>query len=65
VARPRRELAGLLGSADEIEDVARQVQRARPRFVLIAARGASDHAALYAKYLTEIRLGLPAGLASP
>jgi glucosamine--fructose-6-phosphate aminotransferase (isomerizing) len=36
-----------------------------PRFVLLAARGTSDHAALYAKYLVEIRLGLPAGLASP
>ena len=36
-----------------------------PRFVLLAARGTSDHAALYAKYLVEIGLGLPAGLASP
>ena len=40
------------------------MQRAAPRFVVFAARGTSDHAALYAKYLTEIRLGLPAGLAS-
>ena len=38
---------------------------AHPRFVLFAARGTSDHAALYAKYLVELRLGLPAGLASP
>jgi glucosamine--fructose-6-phosphate aminotransferase (isomerizing) len=36
-----------------------------PRFALFAARGTSDHAALYAKYLAEVRLGLPAGLASP
>lgn len=35
------------------------------QFVLIAARGSSDHAALYAKYLVEIELGLPAGLVSP
>ena len=41
------------------------VRRRCPRFVLFAARGTSDHAALYAKYLTEIRLGLPAGLVSP
>lgn len=42
------------------------VLRARaPRFVLLAARGTSDHAALYAKYLMEIQLGLPCGLASP
>ena len=32
---------------------------------MFTARGTSDHAALYAAYLTEIRLGLPAGLASP
>lgn len=46
-------------------DTRRAVERYRPRFVLLAARGTSDHAALYAKYLAEICLGLPAGLASP
>jgi len=65
VAEQPEVLARLLASAGEIADVAEQVRRTRPRFVLIAARGTSDHAALYAKYLTEIRLGLPAGLASP
>src|SRR6201987_6026588 len=45
--------------------VAAEVAKQRPRFVLLAARGTSDHAALYAKYLIEIGLGLPAGLASP
>src|SRR3954447_9803462 len=37
----------------------------RPRFVVLAARGTSDHAALYGKYLAEVQLQLPAGLASP
>jgi glutamine---fructose-6-phosphate transaminase (isomerizing) len=46
-------------------EVARMIAGRRPRFVLLAARGSSDHAALYAKYLIEIRLGLPAGLVSP
>jgi glucosamine--fructose-6-phosphate aminotransferase (isomerizing) len=58
-------LAGLLAARDELEDAARRIAAARPRFVLIAARGTSDHAALYAKYLVEIRRQLPAGLASP
>ncbi|WP_371364875.1 SIS domain-containing protein [Jatrophihabitans sp. GAS493] len=49
----------------EIAEVAAEIGRVAPRFVLFAARGTSDHAALYAKYLTEIRLGRPAGLASP
>lgn len=33
--------------------------------MLFVARGTSDHAALYAKYLTEITHQLPAGLVSP
>jgi glucosamine--fructose-6-phosphate aminotransferase (isomerizing) len=48
-----------------VRDVADRVAHRGPRFVLLAARGTSDHAALYAKYLIEITLGLPAGLASP
>ena len=45
--------------------LANRVRERNPRFVLLAARGTSDHAALYAKYLVEVSLGLPAGLASP
>jgi glutamine---fructose-6-phosphate transaminase (isomerizing) len=33
--------------------------------VLVAERGTSDNAALYAKYLAEVRMQLPAGLVSP
>ncbi|HEY7043796.1 MAG TPA: SIS domain-containing protein [Nocardioidaceae bacterium] len=53
------------GSPDRLIAVARRIQESRPRFVLLTARGTSDHAALYAKYLVEIVLGLPAGLVSP
>jgi glucosamine--fructose-6-phosphate aminotransferase (isomerizing) len=48
-----------------IADVAAKVIEYRPRHVVLTARGTSDHAALYGAYLGEIRLGLPAGLASP
>src|SRR5689334_15308466 len=48
-----------------IEAVAQQIAQRRPKHVVFTARGTSDHAALYAAYLTEIRLGLPAALASP
>ncbi|MEA2513365.1 MAG: hypothetical protein QOJ59_2852 [Thermomicrobiales bacterium] len=48
-----------------IARVAEAVRRREPRFVLFVARGTSDHAALYGKYLVETRLPLPAGLASP
>ncbi|MFD0418016.1 SIS domain-containing protein [Streptomyces sp. NPDC127108] len=58
-------LRRLLGTgAPTIHETARQVAAQRPRFVLLTARGTSDHAALYAKYLLEVRLGLPCGLTS-
>ncbi|MFF4047742.1 SIS domain-containing protein [Streptomyces chartreusis] len=50
--------------APAIHQVARELAARSPRFVLLTARGTSDNAALYAKYLLEIRLGLPCGLAS-
>jgi len=59
-------LVGLLAhQADPLAEVAAAVRRRAPRFVLFAARGTSDHAALYAKYLVETKLALPAGLVSP
>jgi glutamine---fructose-6-phosphate transaminase (isomerizing) len=51
--------------AGAIARVAAAIAERRPRHVVFTARGTSDHAALYGSYLTEIRLGLPAGLASP
>ena len=56
----------LLGEgADAIATAAARIAERAPRFVLLVARGTSDHAALYAKYLVEITHGLPAGLVSP
>jgi glucosamine--fructose-6-phosphate aminotransferase (isomerizing) len=65
IAEQPAALAQLLAARNEIEDAARRIAAVRPRFVVLAARGTSDHAALYAKYLVEIRRRLPAGLASP
>ena len=58
-------LARLLDAAHDIAATRAQLLARHPRFVVLAARGSSDHAALYAKYLVETRLGLAAGLASP
>ena len=59
--------ARLLGGehARAIAEVAARVAERRPRHVVFVGRGTSDHAALYGAYLTEIRLGIPVGLASP
>jgi len=58
-------LAGILDERQVIADIAAEITTEPPRFVLLAARGSSDHAAMYAKYLFEVLLGLPVGLASP
>ncbi len=47
-----------------IREVARTIREQDPQLVVLAARGTSDHVALYAKYLIETRLGLPCALAS-
>jgi glutamine---fructose-6-phosphate transaminase (isomerizing) len=52
-------------ASDQFEQLADQVRQRRPRMVLLAARGTSDHAALYAKYLVEVTHQVPAGLVSP
>ncbi|MFI0465193.1 SIS domain-containing protein [Saccharopolyspora sp. 5N102] len=57
--------ADLLAGRDAIAEVAAKIAERRPRFALLAARGSSDHAALYAKYLLEVLLEMPVGLTSP
>ncbi|NBH06184.1 SIS domain-containing protein [Amycolatopsis sp. SID8362] len=65
IAQQPEVLAGLVQRQAEIAEVAEKISQRPPRFALLAARGSSDHAALYAKYLIEVLLGLPAGLVSP
>lgn len=55
----------LTEGADQFAAAAQRIAAYAPRFVLFVARGTSDHAALYAKYLVEIEHGLPAGSTSP
>ncbi len=55
----------LLANAGAIERVAASVRDRDVDHVVIAARGTSDHAAIYAQYLFGVRLGLTVGLATP
>jgi glutamine---fructose-6-phosphate transaminase (isomerizing) len=52
-------------SGPVFERIGQQLRRRRPAFVVIAARGSSDHAALYAQYLLGVRNGLSVALATP
>ncbi|CAB4330868.1 unannotated protein [freshwater metagenome] len=53
--------ARILANQNEIQLAAQQIRRFDPKFIMFAGRGTSDNAALYGKYLTEIKLNLPAG----
>jgi glutamine---fructose-6-phosphate transaminase (isomerizing) len=52
------------GEADA-SAVAKAVRSFRPRRVTVVARGTSDNAAVYARYLIETHLHLPVALAAP
>lgn len=65
IAEQPARLAALAAAAGAITEIGRQLAARRPRFALLAARGTSDHAALYTKYLVETVLAMPAGLVSP
>lgn len=43
----------------------RLVEARRPRLVVLVARGTSDNAALFGRYLLEIATGIPVSLAAP
>jgi glucosamine--fructose-6-phosphate aminotransferase (isomerizing) len=51
--------------AQRVRDLGGRLASTRPRGIYVAARGSSDHAAVYAKYLFGERVGLPVALAAP
>ena len=44
---------------------AESLTRRRPRLIVLVARGSSDNAALFGRYLLEISTGIPVSLAAP
>lgn len=65
IAEQPESLARLLSQTEDIVEAVARIKAYGPRTVLLAARGTSNNAALYLKYLLEISLGLPVGLVSP
>ena len=55
----------LARNADAVRALAARLRAQPPRSVLTCARGSSDHAATYAKYLIETRTGLITASAAP
>ncbi len=50
---------------ERVWEMGERWRKQAPRFIFLAARGTSDHVALYAKYLFEVMNGIPTGLAAP
>ncbi len=48
-----------------IERFKQKLEKRKPRLILLAARGTSDNAAQFGRYLLEITTGIPASLAAP
>jgi glucosamine--fructose-6-phosphate aminotransferase (isomerizing) len=55
----------LFSNAQEIEQLGERLRLLAPRAVVTCARGSSDHAATFAKYLIETRLGVLTSSAAP
>jgi glucosamine--fructose-6-phosphate aminotransferase (isomerizing) len=55
----------LAANAAQVAQLAERLRRVPPRAVVTCARGSSDHAATFARYLIETRLGLLTASAAP
>ncbi len=55
----------LRGEMKRIEKFRELVSRRKPRLIVLAARGTSDNAAQFGRYLIEITTGIPVSLAAP
>ena len=55
----------LVQTLDAVRQLAEEVKRRNVSLIVIAARGTSDHAALYAQYLFQYLNGIPVALATP
>jgi glucosamine--fructose-6-phosphate aminotransferase (isomerizing) len=61
----RQQPEALARTLEEADGLARCLERRRPRLVILAARGTSDNAAQFGRYLIEITTGIPVSLAAP
>lgn len=55
----------LVGAVRRLAAFRRVVEKRRPRLVVLVARGTSDNAAQFGRYLIEITTGIPVSLAAP
>jgi glucosamine--fructose-6-phosphate aminotransferase (isomerizing) len=55
----------LKGALPAVAKLRRDLERRRPKLIVLAARGTSDNAAQFGRYLLEVTTGIPVSLAAP
>jgi glucosamine--fructose-6-phosphate aminotransferase (isomerizing) len=55
----------LNGALRAVERLRRRLKKRRPNLIVLAARGTSDNAAQFGRYLLEVTTGIPVSLAAP
>ena len=55
----------LRGELRHVAQLRKSLAARRPKFIILAARGTSDNAAQFGRYLLEITTGIPVSLAAP
>ncbi len=64
-AQPQVLTTLFLEESQRVADIAKALREQDIRYIVMAARGSSDNAALYGKYLFGTTVGLPVALATP
>lgn len=54
----------LIDDRAQLQAIGNELARRRPAVIVVAGRGTSDHAAIYARYLLEHAVGVPVALAA-
>jgi len=57
--------ACLAANHERLDEIASNVKERNIKYIVIAARGSSDHAGVYGKYMIETLAGYPVSLAAP
>ncbi len=65
IEETRQQPDALARTLEEAAGLVRYLDRRRPRLVILAARGTSDNAAQFGRYLIEITTGIPVSMAAP
>ena len=55
----------LLENSEQVKKLCSEIKNRKIKFLYMAARGTSDHAAVYTKYIMETHTGIPVAFAAP